>query len=94
MKATSEEYREKLIPHIDEVYDIHIKSLGIKLQTMQEKANDLKKQMEYAKTRKKELTYNISRATDQDLTSFHYLFFGIEGKMVKEKFENPGIQCN
>lgn len=82
MRDTRQRYIDKLIPHIEEMYEIHIKSLDIKAKELEEKTEGLRIRIQEAKDRKKCLVHNISRDTGQDLTSFHYLFFGVEGKIT------------
>jgi len=84
MIGSKEEYRKKLRPHIEEIYDIHIKSLDIKRKALEDKVRELKVKIKEANERKESMVYNINRATAQDLTSFHYLFFNCEGRITDE----------
>ena len=83
MAMSREQYAKKLTPHIAEVYDLHIKSLDIKQKETQKEADRLAREMVTAIKTKEELVYRIGRATDDDLVSFHYLFFGVEDKLIK-----------
>ena len=83
MKGTREEYFKKLKPHIQEVYDLHIKSLEIQNRELIKKANSIKCKMEAALKRKDSMIYNMSRATVEDLKSYHYLFFDCEGTVTE-----------
>jgi len=83
MKGTRQEFINKMMPMISDSYDVFIAALDIKKKEAQEKMRNIDQRMESLKTLQEELENNIGRATDGDLKSYHYLFFGTEGNLIK-----------
>lgn len=88
MKGTREEYIKKLTPHIEEIYGIHIESLNERYKEWEKRAKEIRAELKVAIRRRDSLIHNISRATVDDLKSYHYLFFDCEGQVIKEKTNN------
>lgn len=69
---------QKLVPVISEAYDYQIK---LQKQKVIDAANALKAaetELQRLEKKKVNLEHNIGRATNDDLSSYHFLFFGSE----------------
>lgn len=75
---TREEKVNRIRHYLREAYDARLSYLKLEANRAESRTMELRKDIKQIEIKKDNVDHNLGRATDSDLNSYHFLFFGIE----------------